>query len=309
MNIKEKFKSGFVAIVGKPNVGKSTFLNYIIGRKVSITSRKPQTTRFQVLGIKTTPDYQIVFVDTPGFYPARHLLGEKLLKYAKKEAHSSDIVIFMIDSSRPLDEDDRSIADFLKYEVKNSAIYIAANKIDLLKAAGRFDKFFLDLQSKGLKFLGLDNFRDIFYISSVTGEGFDILQGEIAKALPIGVKYFPDDAYTDKDQRTQISEIIREKAIILTRQEVPHSLAVDVEITRPGKGGNIAYIYAVIYLEKPSQKGILIGRGGEMLKKLGTSAREEIEKLLNKKVFLDLRVKVKKDWRKKKDFLKYLGYD
>lgn len=295
-------KSGFIAVVGKPNVGKSTFINCVIGRKVSIVSTKPQTTRFCVLGVKTGADFQIVFVDTPGFYPPRHLLGEKLIKYAKTEASSADIVLFMVDICRGMDEHDRKVADFINSSVKNNPVYLVVNKIDLVENRKKINEFSSDFEK-------LCNFKKFFLISSVTGEGINLLEKEIIDALPEGSKFFPDDAFTDKDERTQVSETIREKAILLTHQEVPHSIAVDVESIEPGKSKDIMYIYAIIYLEKPSQKGIVIGSGGAMLKKIGTMARSEIEKILGKKVFLDLRVKVKKDWRKKEDFLNYLGYE
>ncbi|MCL5774285.1 MAG: GTPase Era [Firmicutes bacterium] len=295
------FKSGFAAILGKPNVGKSSFINRIIGKKIAIVTSKPQTTRRRILGVLNGAGYQIVFVDTPGFYKPRHILGEYMLESAKEEAKEADIVIFMVDASTPPLPEDNHVAEFLASgSQKKIKRILLVNKIDRIEPeilAGRIEEY-----------KALTNFEEIIPISCLTGENLEKAGDSVVKYLPEGFPFFPPEQTTDLDEKIQISEIIREKAMSLSRQEVPHGIMVEVEELKPGKKPGYIYISAYIYVEKESHKKIIVGKGGERLKQVGTLARKEIEEILEKKVYLELWVKVKPDWRDREDILKAWGF-
>lgn len=321
--MEKQIKSGFVALVGKPNVGKSTLLNYIVGQKIAIVTTKPQTTRQSISGVKTTKDYQIVFVDTPGFYKPLHLLGKKMQTVTRKECGQADLICLMVEANNLPTEDDLKVVKLVFKSKKRPPVFLVVNKIDLIskneliKRIKSYEELgkFAPLDSKShktsslLRDKHLTGFTETISISSVTGENVEILIKRIINYLPAGPAYFSPESFTDKDKKFLVSELIREKAINLTRQEIPHCLTVDIEEMKEGKTPEYIYIYAIIYVEKDSQKGIIIGKSGRLLKKIGTQARQEIEKLLNKKVFLELRVKTKPDWRQREDVLKAWGYE
>lgn len=293
------FRSGFVAVVGRPNVGKSTLMNSLLGRKVVITSDKPQTTRNKIHCILNTADTQIIFIDTPGIHKPKHKLGEIMVRAAKSSLDEVDCVVYMLDASVDIGAGDRYIADMLK-DVETPVIPVL-NKLDLI------DDHVLN--AKLAEVSGLGSFDEPVVISAIRNRGIDLLIKRLTDLMPEGPKYYPDDMVTDHPERFLVSELIREKVLTLTRDEVPHSTAVAVDQMVERKGKEMLYIGATIYVERDSQKGILIGKGGELLKSVGSSARREIEALLGSKVFLELWVKVKKDWRESTVALKNLGYD
>ncbi len=285
-------KSGFVALAGKPNVGKSTFINTVFGRKVVIVSDKPQTTRNRINCIYTDKDAQIVFVDTPGIHKPLHRLGEYMVKAAIQALKGVDVVLFMLDAEDGFTKTDEHVAQIAK-EAGTKTI-IVVNKIDAVEreraeAIGETAK------------KHVENFVSVHYISALRGEGVPEVLEKIKEILPEGPQYYPEDMVTDRPLSFMVSEIVREKIFHLTYQEVPHSTAVIVEEIKDRPNG-VLYIRATIYVERESQKGILIGKNGSMIKKIGTLAREEIEFLVGRKVFLDLNVKVKEKWREK-DFI------
>jgi len=285
-------KSGFVALAGKPNVGKSTFINTVFGRKVVIVSDKPQTTRNRINCIYTDKDAQIVFVDTPGIHKPLHRLGEYMVKAAIQALKGVDVVLFMLDAEDGFTKTDEHVAQIVK-EAGTKTI-IVVNKIDAVEreraeAIGETAK------------KHVENFVSVHYISALRGEGVPEVLEKIKEILPEGPQYYPEDMVTDRPLSFMVSEIVREKIFHLTYQEVPHSTAVIVEEIKDRPNG-VLYIRATIYVERESQKGILIGKNGSMIKKIGTLAREEIEFLVGRKVFLDLNVKVKEKWREK-DFI------
>ncbi|MGB9715049.1 MAG: GTPase Era [Thermodesulfovibrionales bacterium] len=296
MNKEKNFRSGFVSIIGRPNVGKSTLLNSILGEKVSIVTPKPQTTRNRIIGIKTLPDAQIIFIDTPGIHKPRHKLGNTMVKTALEAFKEVDIILFITEPQEP-ERGDQFIIKLLK-EI-NSPVFLLINKIDTVKKP--------ELLPLINKINELFPFKEIIPISALKQDGIDILLKKIYDYLPEGPKYYPDDIVTDQLERFMVSEIIREKATEMTEEEVPHSIAVEVTEWKERENG-IIFIRANIYVERDSQKGIIIGKGGRMLKAIGTAARVDIEKLLNTKVFLELWVKVKKDWRDNLKTLEELGY-
>ena len=291
------YKSGFVSIIGKPNVGKSTVLNFLVGEKVAIVSEKPETTRDKIQGILTLANVQIVFVDTPGIHKPRILLGKQMVRRAKESLLESDLVLLMIDAASGVDENDRIMVSLL--EGLKAPVFLLLNKVDLIK------------KSKVLPMIDelvkLYDFKESIPVSSVKGDNMDVLLKKIIEYLPQGEKFYPEEQLTDKHQRFIVREMIREKALEFTHQEVPHSVAVLVEEMKEKKK-NLVYIKAVIFVERDSQKAILIGKKGQMLKKIGESARIEAEKTLDKRVYLDLWVKVYKNWRKDEHALKMLGY-
>jgi len=293
------FRSGFAAIIGRPNVGKSTLLNRILGEKIVITSDKPQTTRNRVQGIHNLPDAQIVFIDTPGLHQARSRLNRYMMEEALSSVKGVDVVLLLVDA-----ESFARSRDDLLLEVLGGIgvpVILAVNKIDLV----RKDKLLEGIASHAALF----PFREIVPISAATGDGVDLLVKLVAGMLPEGTAYFPDDILTDLPERFVVAEMIREKVFRLTRDEIPFSTAVTIEsfTERPEKG--LVSIAATITVEKDSQKGIVIGKRGEMLKKIGTLARKDIERLLDTKVFLELFVKVSRDWRDDRRMLKEFGYE
>lgn len=291
------FKSGFVTIVGKPNVGKSTLMNAILKEKVSIVSPKPQTTRNNITGILNSDDYQVVFLDTPGMLKPKNKLDEYMLKSIEKSLDGIDVIIYMLDATKPFFADELERIQF--YAKTNAKMIVAVNKID----ESNFEKLYpkLDILNK------LENIADIVPISAMKGKNVDVLINSVLKHLKEGVAYYPTDLHTDQSERFLVAEIIREKALWRLQQEIPHGIAIEIEQFNQ-KEKNIE-IDAVIVCEKPSHKTIIIGKKGEMLKAIGTSARLEIEQLLYSKVHLNLFVKVKPGWRDKKNQINEFGYN
>ncbi len=292
-------KSGFTAIIGRPNVGKSTLLNCILGQKIVITTDKAQTTRKRIKGIYTTEKGQIVFVDTPGVHKPLNKLGEFLLDEAKIAIPDADVILFLVDGSEQAGKGDRWIAEnLLETEIP---VIIVMNKVDKLKKPEKVEENLLSYKTLFNKNL------PVVRVSAKTGRNIDTLISEIYKKLPQGELLYPEDIVTEETMRSVTEEIIREKILLNTSDEIPHSVAVKVEQYQ--EEDQIDRIRAVIYCETKSQKGILIGKGGAMLKKIGMEARLELEKIVEKKVFLGLEVKVEKDWRKKENSLKNFGYE
>ncbi len=290
-------KSGFISIIGRPNAGKSTLMNHIVGRKVAIVSEKPQTTRNRIQGIYTSEKGQIVFVDTPGIHKPKHLLGEYMINVSTRSMQEVDIIYYITDVTRPFGGGERYIIDYLK---RGSApVFLLVNKIDLVEMK-RAQEHIRDFKAYA-------NFAETVLLSAMQGTNISALLDKTWSYLPEGPFYYPEDDYTDQPVSFQVAELIREKALWLTREEVPHSLAVDVEELRWPNGGK-AYLRAIIYIERDSQKGIVIGKSGQMLKQIGAQARQELEELLDCPVYLDLWVKVKKDWRDSENNLRQLGY-
>jgi GTP-binding protein Era len=293
------FRSGFVAIIGRPNVGKSTLLNRILGEKIVITSDKPQTTRNRVQGIHNLPGAQIVFIDTPGIHQARSRLNRYMMEEALSSVTGVDVVLLLVEA----DGLGRGRDDLL-LEVLGGIgvpVILVVNKIDLVRKENLLE----GIASQSAHF----PFREIVPISAATGDGVELLVKLVAGLLPEGVAYFPDDILTDLPERFVVAEMIREKVFRLTRDEIPFSTAVAVEsfTERPEKG--LVSIAATITVEKDSQKGIIIGKRGDMLKRIGTLARKDIERLLDTKVFLELFVRVSRDWRDDRRMLKEFGYE
>lgn len=291
-----EYKSGFVAVIGRPNVGKSTLINKIIGQKVAITSDKPQTTRSRIQCILTQDDAQIIFLDTPGIHKPKFKLGEYMLKAAEGTLKEVDAIFFVIDATEKFGGGERYILERLNATTK--PVILVVNKVDLLD----HEKLLPIIAEYSTR----RNFAAIVPISAADGTNVDALIDEAKKFLPEGVQYYPADMVTDQPERLIITELIREKLLHATQDEVPHSIAVDVEEFTQRDNGTI-FIRATIYVERDSQKGILIGKGGEMLKNVGKAARPEIEMLLGTKVFLDLWVKVKRDWRNSLGALQSFG--
>ena len=281
-----EYKSGFVAVIGRPNVGKSTLINKIIGQKVAITSDKPQTTRSRIQCILTLDDAQIIFLDTPGIHKPKFKLGEYMLKAAEGTLKEVDAIFFVIDATEKFGGGEKYILERLNATTK--PVILVVNKVDLIDR----EKILPIIAEYSTR----RNFAAIVPISAADGTNVDELINETKKFLPEGVQYYPADMITDQPERLIIAEMIREKILHATQDEVPHSIAVDLEEFTPRDNGTI-FIRATIYVERDSQKGILIGKSGAMLKKIGAEARPEIEMLLGTKIFLDLWVKVKRDWR------------
>jgi len=292
------FKSGFIAIAGRPNVGKSTLLNKILGEKLAITSSKPQTTRNRITGILNSDDAQMVFLDTPGIHRANTPLNRFMVKTATSTFSEVDLILLLIEADRGHNSDDDLIIENLRQA--GAPVYLVINKID------RVDK--LKLLPLIDRFRSLYDFREIVPVSAVTGDGVDRLLELIREALPEGPKYFPDDSFTDNSERFIAAEIVREKILMLTHKEIPYATAVTVEAFKEDGEKNLIRITATITVEKDSQKGILIGKGGKMLKEIGTQARIEMEKFFAAKIFLELFVRVRKDWTKDSKWLKEFGY-
>ncbi len=293
----KNFKSGFVTVIGRPNVGKSTLINSLIGHKIVIMSDKPQTTRNKILCVLTQEDAQIIFIDTPGLHKPKHKLGEYMVKTALNTLQEVDVILFVIDASEELGPGDKYIIEYLK-TVKTPVILVV-NKVD------KVDK--QALLPYISKYSELGSFKAIIPISALEGKYLDELIHEIKQCLEPGPQYYPDDMITDQPERLIVAELIREKVFLKTREEIPHSTVVDIEEIR--KNDKDVYIRATIYVERDSQKGIVIGAKGALLKEIGTLARTDIQNLLGSKIFLDLWVKVKKDWRKRDNLLKMFGYE
>ena len=281
--MKEKFKSGFVALIGRPNVGKSTLMNQIIGQKIAITSKKPQTTRNKIQTVYTCDEGQIVFLDTPGIHKAKNKLGEYMVHVANESMDDTDVLIFVVDASKKIQETEREIAKNISKT--GLPCILVLNKVDLMKKE--------DLLPIIADYSSMHDFASIVPVSAKNNDGVDILLHDIEDYLEEGPEFYD-------------SEIIREKLLWLLDKEVPHGIAI--EITKMQEKEKITNIYATIYCEKASHKGIIIGKHGEMLKKIGTMARGDIEKMLDKKVYLELWVKVKSDWRNSDFLIKNFGF-
>jgi GTPase len=291
------FKSGFIAIIGRPNVGKSTFMNRVIGQKIAIMSDKPQTTRNKIQGVLTQTDAQMVFIDTPGIHKPKHRLGDFMVKLAENTLNEVDAVLFMINASEGYGRGDQYILDRLQ-QVKRP-VFLIINKIDLLHP----DELFPLIETYKDKY----KFEEVIPISALQGNNVNHLLEILKQHLPEGPQYYPEDQVTDHPERFIMSELIREKVLQLTREEVPHSIAVVIENIEK-RDSNAIFIQATIVTERKTQKGILIGKQGSMLKSIGKYARLDIEALLGTKVYLELWVKVKKDWRNKQSQLNEYGF-
>lgn len=291
------FKSGFVAIVGRPNVGKSTFMNYVLGQKIAIMSDKAQTTRNKIQGVYTKDDAQIVFLDTPGIHKPKHELGEFMVKSAYSALKEVDAVLFMVNVSEKRGPGDDFIIEKLK-GIK-TPIFLVLNKIDLVTPEVLLER--VESYKDALDFAG------VFPISVLQGNNVNELMEGLINALPEGPQYYPADQITDHPEYFVVSELIREKILQLTQEEIPHSVAVTVDKMQKDEFDKV-HVYANIIVERKSQKGIIIGKGGRLLKEIGTRARRDIQQLLGNKVYLELWVKVEKDWRKHKSNLQEYGY-
>lgn len=293
------FKSGFVAIIGRPNVGKSTLLNRIVGEKVAIMSDKAQTTRNKIQGIYTTDNAQVVFIDTPGVHKPQNSLGNFMVKSAFSALHEADAIWFVVDASMPRGRGDDFIISRLK-EVKDTPIYLLINKVDLVTS----DELLDVIQSYQED---APTWAEVFPISATEGDNVPELLGNIVETLEEGPQYFDSDQLTDHPERFVIGELIREKVLQLTRQEIPHSVAVVIDkIARESE--DKIHIQASIIVERPTQKNIIIGKQGAMIKEIGTRARKDIERLMGDKVFLETWVKVEPRWRDRPQALQTLGY-
>lgn len=293
------FKSGFVAILGRPNVGKSTFLNHVMGQKIAIMSDKAQTTRNKIMGIYTTPEEQIVFIDTPGIHKPKTALGDFMVDAAYSTLREVDTVLFMVPADEPRGKGDDMIIERLKQA--KVPVILVVNKLDKVNPEQLLDQI--------QDFKDQMDFKEIIPISALQGNNVSHLIDVLSENLEEGVQYFPEDMITDHPERFLVSEMIREKVLHLTREEVPHSIAVVVDSMKRDEETDKIHIQATIMVERSSQKGIVIGKGGAMLKKIGTLARKDIETMLGDKIFLETWVKVKKNWRDKKLDLADFGYN
>nr|WP_092068468.1 GTPase Era [Dendrosporobacter quercicolus]NSL47108.1 GTPase Era [Dendrosporobacter quercicolus DSM 1736]SDL76478.1 GTP-binding protein Era [Dendrosporobacter quercicolus] len=296
--LKAEHKSGFVSVIGRPNVGKSTLINSLIGQKVVIMSDKPQTTRNKILCVLTLEDAQIVFIDTPGIHKPKHKLGEYMVHTAENTLREVEVILFVVDATEELGAGERYILERLA-GIKTPVVLVV-NKIDLIDKKRVLP--IIDGYVKCREFAG------VVPISAKEHTNLAGLVSELKQYLLPGPQYYPSDMVTDQPERLIIAELIREKVLQVTREEIPHAIAVDIEeITT--RSNETLYIRAVVYVERESQKGIVIGAGGKLLKDIGAMARSDIENLLGSKVFLDLWVKVKKDWRNREGILRNFGYD
>ncbi|WP_317855041.1 GTPase Era [Chakrabartyella piscis] len=295
----KKFYSGFVSLVGKPNVGKSTLMNCLIGEKIAITSHKPQTTRNKITSILTKDDFQCVFLDTPGIHKPKHKLGEYMVKSATNTFSDVDLVLFLIEPTDRITEKDEFVLECLA-NVKTPVVLVI-NKLDTVDR----EKMVQVVETYKNRF----PFAEIVPISAMKGTNTDTLLKVIKQSLPEGPQYFPGDMVTDQPERQIASEIIREKALRLLQEEIPHGIAVEIMSMKKRPDQNMVDVEATIYCEKDSHKGIIIGKQGAMLKKIGTQARGDMQRLLGTPIYLQLWVKVKKDWRDSDFLLKNFGYD
>ena len=299
MTENSEFRTGYVAVIGRPNVGKSTLINALLEQKIAAVSPKPQTTRRNQLGILTLPDVQIIFVDTPGLHIPQHKLGDFMNQSASEALIDADIILWLLDSSAPYNSEDHLIGEKLGKIRDLPAVWIGLTKTDLIGPDV--------LEERKRQALELFPARDILTLSTQSRESLDGLLALIIEHLPEGQPFFDEDTVTDAYERDIAAELIRESVLMHVRDEVPHCVAVQIDAyeERPDEG---AYIEATLYVERDSQKGILVGKGGEMIKTIGTRSRKEIEAMSGRKVFLNLRVKVNKNWRNSPDALELLGY-
>jgi GTP-binding protein Era len=298
MDLPADHRSGFVAVVGRPNVGKSTLMNAYLGQKVAIVSEKPQTTRNRLLGILTRADAQAIFIDTPGIHAPLHKLGEIMVETAVQAIPDADVVLLVVDASVPPAAEDALVVQAIREQGQGLPVVMALNKVDLLPAPE---------SPYAEAYLGMLQPSAWLPVSAVRGDQRDQLLELVIAHLPLGPRYYPEEQITDQQMRFIAAELIREAALGRLRQEVPYALAVVVDEFKP-RSQEMTYISATIFVERDSQKGIVIGQGGQTLKDIGKAARTEIEKLVDTRVFLELWVKVRPKWRKKDDELHRLGY-
>lgn len=298
-NLPEDHRSGVIAVVGRPNVGKSTLINRILGQKIAAVSPKPQTTRRRQLGIYTTDEAQVLFVDTPGLHAPQHRLGEYMVKNAEAAFRDADLILLLLDVAHPPEAGDRHLAETVSRLRGDTPVLLALNKVDQLSDRHR------DANIEAHK--ALIPHEKAFLISALEGFGVEEMMRDIVGRLPRGPRYFPVDQLSEVNMRFIAAEIIREKVMLHTEQEVPHSVAVLVDSYRE-RSGTLTYISATIYVERESQKGIIIGKGGEMIKTIGSEARAELREMLDTDVYLELHVKVLKNWRSDEKLMQRLGY-
>ncbi|MFQ9967719.1 MAG: GTPase Era [Peptoniphilus sp.] len=298
---ENNFKSGYVSVIGRPNVGKSTLLNAIIGEKISAISSKPQTTRQNITFIHTDEDAQIIFLDTPGIQKPKNKLGEFMLTESKEGIEDSDVITYIVDTSKKIGRAERSIIDILKEYKGKLPIILLINKVDTIRKDELLEIISMYAEE--------EIFDDIIPISAMKNDGVDIYLEILKKFLKPGPMYYPEDMITDKNERFIVAEIIREKGLMYLNEEVPHGLAISIEKFKKREDKNMYDIDANIYVERDTHKGILIGKNGSMLKRIGTEAREEAERLLDAKVNLQIWVKVEKNWRDRDNLVKRFGYD
>ncbi|HMM31768.1 MAG TPA: GTPase Era [Clostridia bacterium] len=297
--MNEVYRSGFVSIIGSPNVGKSTLLNRMVGQKVSIVSERAQTTRNRVMGVLTRPGYQVVFLDTPGVTAPKNRLGEYMLKVAYDALFEVEAVLFVVDAERGIGPKDEALMERLKNA--RAPVVAAINKIDRASLA--------DVETAGEKLRAAGFFADVLNISAVEGRGLEALEQRLFSFLEQGPQYFPDDMVTDQPERILVSELIRERALRLLKEEVPHGLGVSVDKMAKREDMALMDIWATIYCEREGHKGIIIGKGGSMLKRIGSEARKEVELMLGEQVNLQLWVKVREDWRNSVSAMREFGYE
>ncbi|WP_181350625.1 GTPase Era [Thalassobacillus sp. CUG 92003] len=297
--MEQAYKSGFVAIIGRPNVGKSTFMNHVIGQKIAIMSDKPQTTRNKIQGVMTEDDAQIVFIDTPGIHKPKHKLGDFMVNVAQRALNEVDAIMFMIDAEEGYGRGDQFIIDRLQNV--DRPVFLIVNKIDRVHP----EQLLPLIDGYRERY----DFAEIIPISAIQGNNVEHLVHVLKEHLPEGPQYYPEDQITDHPERFIITEMIREKALHLTKEEVPHSIAVVMDSIESREDSDTVYIQATVIVERPSQKGIIIGKQGSMLKEIGKRARKDIEILLGSKVYLELWAKVQKDWRNHQRQLSDFGYN
>ena len=292
------FKSGFISILGRPNVGKSTLFNRLVGEKIAIVAEKPQTTRNRILGIKNVEAGQLIFLDTPGIHKGRSELNQRMVRTALASGQDADILLFLIEASAPQIDKDREMIESLRGS--DGVPFLIINKIDLVKKETLLP--IID------RYQGVHAFQQVIPVSAATGDGVDILVEEILKYLPESPPYYPEEMMTDQTERFLVAEIIREKVIHQSRQEIPYATAVTIDAFKEHPEKNLVVIQGTIHVERDSQKTILIGKGGQKLKSIGEAARKEVEGLLGKRVYLELWVAVEKDWTRDPRALNRLGY-
>ncbi|RKD73029.1 GTP-binding protein Era [Sinobaca qinghaiensis] len=292
------FKSGFAALIGRPNAGKSTLLNHVIGQKIAIMSDKPQTTRNKIQGFYTDENSQIIFIDTPGIHKPKHKLGDYMVRMATETLREVDIILYLIDATEKYGPGEEYIINKLKET--STPVFLIVNKIDEMTPE--------QVMQVIEKYRHLYDFAEIVPVSALKGNNVETMMQQLLEYMEEGPAYYPEDEITDHPERFIVSELIREKVLQLTRDEIPHSVAVIIEEMKERKGGAV-YISAVIAVERSSQKGIIIGKQGALLKKIGELARQDIQKLLGSNVYLELYAKVEKDWRNSSYQLKEHGYD
>lgn len=298
--MKKSHVSGFVSLVGRPNAGKSTLMNALLGTKIAIVADKPQTTRNVIQGVHTDPDAQVVLLDTPGILEPKNLLHKRMNERVKEALQGRDLILYLVDATRPFQPEDQAALAWI-HESK-TPVLLVFTKIDLLKRKA-------DLLPLIEAYRGTHEYAEIIPVSAKTGDGIARLRKAILSRLPQGPRYYPEDYLTDQPERFLAAELIREKILNLTHREVPHSVAVFIdkwEEVPSQKGGTLTRIMATIHVERPGHKGIIIGHGGSMLKQIGTEARIEMEELLDRKIFLEIFVKVSESWRDKAQFLNEL---